>query len=102
MPEAARMGTQDVGGAIMSIRTTAAIYASMGLSAYANAFDHIPSGQFANAYTPPNVGEYMNAIPTVYPVLQPVRDNLKTDEYLRMTDEQFNAYIDAQYGDYDE
>ena len=54
----------------MSIRTTAAIYAQMGL------------------------------IPTAYPVLQPVRDNLTTDEYLAMTDDEFNAYIDAQdYGD---
>ena len=53
----------------MRLRTTAAIYARMGL------------------------------IPTVYPVLQPVRDNLTTDEYLAMTDDEFNAYIDAQYGD---
>ena len=39
-------------------------------------------------------------IPTVYEVMQPVRDSLTTDEYLAMTDDQFNAYIDAQdYGD---
>ena len=38
-------------------------------------------------------------IPTVYPVLQPVSINLTTEEYLAMTDEQFNAYLDAQYGD---
>ena len=56
----------------MSIRTTAAIYAQMGL------------------------------IPTVYPVLQSVRSNLTTDEYQAMTDDEFNAYIDAQYGDDDD
>ena len=41
-------------------------------------------------------------IPTVYPVLQSVRSNLITDEYLAMTDDEFNAYLDAQYGDDDE
>ena len=56
----------------MSIRTTAAIYAQMGL------------------------------IPTVYPVLQSVRSNLTTEAYLAMTDAEFDVYIDAQYGDDDE
>lgn len=57
----------------MSIRTTAAIYASMGL------------------------------IPTVLPVLQPIRDNLTTEAYLAMTDAEFQTYLDAQdYGDDDD
>ena len=41
-------------------------------------------------------------IPTLNEVEETVRSNLTTDEYLAMTDEEFNAYIDAQYGDDDE
>jgi hypothetical protein len=57
----------------MSIRTTAAIYASMGL------------------------------IPTVPQVLTPVRESLTTEVYLAMSGDEFDAYIDAQdYGDHHE
>ena len=49
-----------------------------------------------------NMSHTLTDIPTVYPVLQTVRSNLTTDECLAMTDDEFNAYIDAQYGDDDD
>ena len=71
----------------------------LAVSAYSNAFDGIDPADFVMQPIQAKASDYLNAIPTVYPVLQSVRSSLTTDEYLAMTDDEFNAYIDAQYGD---
>ena len=72
----------------------------LAVSAYSNAFDGIDPADFVMQPIQAKASDYLNAIPTVYPVLQSVRSNLTTDEYLAMTDAEFDAYIDAQdYGD---
>jgi len=44
----------------------------------------------------------LRLIPMPLPVLTPVRGNLTSEEYLAMTDAEFDAYLDAQYGDDDD
>ena len=74
----------------------------LAVSAYSNAFDGIDPADFVMQPIQAKASDYLNAIPTVYPVLQPVRSNLTTEAYLAMTDAEFYAYLDDQYGDDDD